>query len=305
VTFTNQNSSRSPLSPWVCEPCVHICAWNAPPDRPAPPGAKKGPNFANFSHLLEQRPDGSFEYASVSKGDKPKIREWIRRRHSGPWFAAIGESGQKHVVFRTPVNPAGYRRARVAFEEQLVQLPDEAGLAMLDEMEALLTSGVTKEELGQGDYSPMSLGKSEPEILAFEGRWSHLRGGAWWALAHWLAQRDEAASEARQQQERTEREAKKAAEKVAAKQPKPTKPTPKKRSPDAASPERCPPRADAAPAEGDPPSLPADARGQHPEALGPTAGPRGAGGEAGDDGGRVADGGEPQPAPRPAQLSLF
>lgn len=58
-----------------------------------------------YSHLWH---DGAYSYAN--KGDKPSILEFLRAPKTGPWFACIADSGQKHLLPYTPINPARSRR---------------------------------------------------------------------------------------------------------------------------------------------------------------------------------------------------
>ena len=89
--FTGQNKVRSPESTHVCAACVYVMA-GRPPD-----------TFRLTSHLFEL----GGEYLTPNKGDKPAIRRFLRRQHLGPWFAAIADSGQKHIVPWTPINGPG------------------------------------------------------------------------------------------------------------------------------------------------------------------------------------------------------
>ncbi len=171
---------------------------------------KEPPRLGNVSHLYEV--DGSgHHYQSASKGEKPLVLAFLRRPKAGIWFAAIAESGQKHVLPWTPVNPVGTARGRVLFEETPVALPES--LDLVDEMAALLTAGASKDELGRGDYSPSTWIRCGDVLAKFEERRSRERHGAFWRLALFLAQRDEEATAQRMANEEQVRTAKKAAEK--------------------------------------------------------------------------------------------
>lgn len=237
--FTGQNRVRAPESNWICEPCVHVCSRIAPvPGRP--PGAcdvcegttrvvkvpKKGKgsksrvgepcpkcegtgtkpfggNFRNYSHLWH---DG--HYANASKGEKPAILAFLRSPKTGPWFAAIADSGQKHTLPWTPVNPAGARRGRVLFEERelVIPAPEDDVWSIVDDMASLLTVGATKASIETGDYTPGEYARCADAILAFEAEHgSRHRGGVWFELALYLAQRDEEAAQARMAEEKESR----------------------------------------------------------------------------------------------------
>jgi len=211
ASFTGQNRVRCPDAVWVCEPCVYFCARLSPvPGRPPAPGKKLGGNYRNYSHLYEE--GAETPYLNASKGEKPLVLEFLRRYHRGTWFAAIADSGQKHVLPWTPVNPAGARRGRVLFDETVIELPvaNGAGWTLVDRIAALLTAGATKAEIETGRYTARAWQLLGAERLrSFEERWAEpRRGGGWFALALWLAQRDEDEVKRRQA---AEKEAKKRA----------------------------------------------------------------------------------------------
>lgn len=185
ASFTGQNRVRAPLAAIVCEACVFVMSRTSPvPGRPAQEGKKFGGNFRNYSHLWDE----CGGYANASKGEKSVIREFLERAHRGAWFAAIADSGQKHVLPWAPMNGPG-RGGLVLFDEQLIEVPDE--MSLVATMTALLTAGATKEELGSGDYSPRAHELCGAALLSFEDEHGPHRGGAWFRLALWLAQRDE------------------------------------------------------------------------------------------------------------------
>lgn len=192
--FTGQNRVRSPASTHVCEPCVWAMA-GKPPD-----------TLRMTSHLWDEYTG----WERPNKGNKPSMRAFLRREHRGEWLAAIADSGQKHIVPWTPVNPPGTRRGRVLFETELVELPREAGWVMVDTMAMLLTLGATKEEIARGEYTSRAYALLGAEAIErFEAQWARQRrGGPWFALAVWLAQRDEAAVTARMEAEKAAKAAK-------------------------------------------------------------------------------------------------
>jgi hypothetical protein len=192
---TDQNRARSPASTHVCEACCFVHSRIAPvPGRPAKEGKKFGGNFRNYSHLWDER-----GYLNASKGEKPLIREFLARDHRGPWFAALADSGQKHVLPFAPMNGAG-RSGVVLFDEVRVPIPGDQSL--VGECASLLTAGATKEEIESGDYSARAWTLCGPALAAFESMHGPHRGGAWFSLAVWLAQRDEAEVAVRQAAEK-------------------------------------------------------------------------------------------------------
>jgi hypothetical protein len=195
---------------------VFVCSRIAPVlGRPAKDGKKFGGNFRNYSHCYEQGwaspafGDGGpagIGYINASKGEKPAIRAFLARQHEATWFAAIADSGQKHVLPWAPLNASG-RAGRVLFDEQIVSVPDDQSLVA--DLATLLTSGATKDEIARGDYSARAWHLCGEQIRTFERAHSSERHSAWFGLACWLAQRDEEAVQRRIDAEKEERDRRK------------------------------------------------------------------------------------------------
>jgi len=188
--FTGQNRARSPSSSHVCESCVLVMA-GRPPD-----------TLRMYTVLCDDR--GALK---LTKGDKPAIRSWLREPHHGPWFAAVADSGQKHIIPWAPVNVSD-RSPLVAFEETTVQIGD---WSLVDEATELLTLGATKEELASGQLGPRAWANCGARLREFERRFGSLRGGGWFELGVWLAQRDEDRVKERMEKENAERKRKREA----------------------------------------------------------------------------------------------
>lgn len=187
ANFTGQNKVRSPRSTWICEPCVHISSRIAPvPGRPPKEGKSFGGNFRNYSHCWWRDQTGKVEYLNASKGEKPALLAWLRKPKVGEWWCAIADSGQKHIIPWAPLIKGA--KGPVLFDDLVVTLGD---WGIVDDMVELLTAGATKEEVEGGDYHPGSILRCRLDILAFEAKWGRMRGGGFFALAIWLAQRDE------------------------------------------------------------------------------------------------------------------
>lgn len=280
AAFVGQNNVRCWESKYACEPCLCVMSWMTPIVMPIPgvtvkDGSKRDPNWRNYCVLLS-----GDKVVAYSKGDKPAIRKWLREPKPAPWFAAIIDSGQKHVVPWAPINGTG-EIGRVRFEDRELSLGD---WTMLDDMTALLTAGASKEEITGAQYRPETWIRCGPIIDAFESRWEHERSSAWFDLAVWLSQRDEEAVAARLA---AEKEAKRGTGRA------------KKTSPRGP---RC--RSIAS----DPGGVSAEsARECHPS-LGAATGPSQGSSEDHSDRGRVADVAPPRAAPVSpvkGQLSLF
>ena len=286
-----QNKVRIADSDHVCEACAYICARDSPVPATFKSG-RDGQNFRLFSHLVE----GS-TYRPVTKAHKPEILSFLRSHHRSDWFAAITDSGQKHVIPWTPVNGPG-RGGRLLFEEALVVVPSsDDAWRIVDDMKALLTAGATKLSVASGDYAGYSLSRCAELIMRFEAEYARLRHGAWFELALWLAQRDEGEVAERVAAEKSAAEAKK----TAAKSAKPKGPNANaKRGIKGKT-----PHADCRSDSRDARRVSPNAGSQHPQTLGPDARPSAV--ERADDGkrGRVGDGDGKGAAAGRSQLSLF
>lgn len=205
--YTSQNAIKAWGSGRICEACVWAHSWTPPPgfvgtpeklatkravrDKRAAAGeklaAEKSENLRLFSHLWDER-DG---YRYANKSDKALIRSWLRERVAArdrAWFAAIADTGQKHVLPFTRVNPAGAARVTVRMDERDVTI---GSWDLVDQLGELLTDGVTKDELSSGEWRLMSWQQSGALLEPFEARFGASRGSNWYVLALWLAQRDE------------------------------------------------------------------------------------------------------------------
>lgn len=202
------NRTRAWQSVVVCEACVAITARHSPcPARP-PAEGKEPIRWGNVTVLYDDA-----GLVTATKGEKPVIREWIARPRKGRWFAAFAESGQKHVLPWTRWCPAGSREGVVRFEERDALVHLDALELLCREMCLLLTAGATKETMETGAYSPAQWRLCPEAIELFESRWAYRRGSDVFALALWLAQRDEAEVAARIERQKAELAEKKAAEK--------------------------------------------------------------------------------------------
>lgn len=184
ANFTDQNKARAQSSPIVCEPCAWACSWVPPPGYPPAGDGRRGVNLRLFSHCYD-----AGIYAYGNKACKPWLLAWLRSTKHGPWFCAIADSGQKHTLPWTPLNLSGGVAGLVRFEEQTVALGE---WSLCDAMTALLTRGVTKDEITTGRYRVASYQHSAVSVRTFEADHGAARGGGWFTLCLWLAQRDEA-----------------------------------------------------------------------------------------------------------------
>lgn len=287
--FVGQNRVKVPGSLFICEACVYVCARaNQVPNRPAKEGKKFGGNWRNYSHWIEEA-DGRTVYGNASKGEKPSILAFLMREHPGEWACAIADSGQKHVLPWTPVNPGGQVGGRVLFDERIVTLPASAeAWSLVGTMASFLTEGATKEEIDTGEYSSWTWGRGAEWVRGYEQVLAPLRASSWFALALWLAQRNEADVAARMEQERAARKERKDKERDHAQRGK-------RRG--AAKGNRQDPAGGEA-------VLPAQPGGQPTQGVGADPGSDAHGGKDRGGTGGVGDGDAPHAQPGPTQLAM-
>jgi len=202
----------APESDVVCEACVFVSSRTSPvPGRPPKPGKKMGGNYRNYTHLGERGERGEWRYTNASKGEKSAIRDFLFAPPRGPWFAAIAESGQKHVLPFAPINSAGGLGGVVRFESSTIYVPPHAA-ADVEAISAMLTAGATKAGIASGHLTAGAWQWCGADMIReFEAaHGARLRGCDWFRLAIWLAQRDEAVVTARLAQEKAARTAAKA-----------------------------------------------------------------------------------------------
>jgi hypothetical protein len=163
----------------VCEACVFTCSRISPvPGRPPKPGKKFGGNFRNYSHAAELRPDGSVDYLNTTKAETAAMVEWIRSAgEHGPWGVALAVSGQKHVIFRAPLNRPGQDMVQIAVEDLVVRCSRAALLGLIHAMNRLrATSGCGVDALLSGRYHAKDLARDLDGVRAFEAERGHERG---------------------------------------------------------------------------------------------------------------------------------
>jgi hypothetical protein len=202
----SQAHVRCFTSTWVCEACFVVASWDKKMIMPVPGIAmgadkKRPPNWRSYSTLYEagvffspQRKKCDARIACLSKSiaNKQVIAAWLRAPKTGTWFAALSDTGRKHVLPWAPINTATSGNGLVWFEDRRVAIGD---WQMVNDMSRLLTAmrdggaftdDLAKEEIGSGQYEVESIISTEPLIDAFEAMWAQHRASSWWELALWL-----------------------------------------------------------------------------------------------------------------------
>jgi CRISPR type IV-associated protein Csf1 len=178
--FTDWDKLRHPASGRVCAACAFAFAEQIPM-----PGRDRPQRMRNYSHFVV-----GGRWLCLHKGQKAEMQAVLLNPPAGHWLAVVGESGQKHIIFRARVNAAP-EPCHVQFEETgIVTSPAELG-ALLGAVEQLY-AGFTKGEIETGQYE-------QHRILRFGfAAWRALeqqvvpqRGAALLRLALFLAQKDD------------------------------------------------------------------------------------------------------------------
>lgn len=114
-TFTDLGAVRCPRSEWVCAGCVLSMR-----EKIEMPGHDKPQKARNYSWLIT--PCSATPY---SKAQIPALRRICLEPPAPPYAIAIATSGQKHVIFKTPVCHSPHRVV-VCLEGEVVDFtPDE------------------------------------------------------------------------------------------------------------------------------------------------------------------------------------
>ena len=145
--------------------------------------------FRTYSHLVAAN-----VWLPLTKGQKDQMREFLLAEHAGYWLACISEAGQKHLLFRCPVN-YGPGRFRILFEELIIETTRDEITDLITNITTLLSLGASKAAVETGNYPRHFLFKADlhtVEIL--EGEIAAHRGRGVFDLALFLSQKPEVAN---------------------------------------------------------------------------------------------------------------
>lgn len=166
----------------VCAACLY-CADDRHPDLTARLAADKPQRMRNYSHFV-----AGGVWHPLSKARKAHMRALLL---DGPFpeVAAIGESGQKHILFRARPNPPGQTAGWVQFEEQALWVSQSALRLGLEITTALLDLKFSKAEVETGRYRPYRITRAGlPAWRQLEVQARAQRNLALWPLVVFLAQ---------------------------------------------------------------------------------------------------------------------
>jgi len=148
-------------------------------------GKEKPQRMRNYSQFLV-----GGEWIPLSKGNKADMIG-ILLSSPFPELAVVAASGQKHLVFRAPRNPAGATTGWIQFEEQSFYLYPHELAQMLSSILPLLDGGFSKAEIESGQYKQYRvLDFGVERLFRFESQIGPARGTILFALAIFLAQKE-------------------------------------------------------------------------------------------------------------------
>lgn len=178
-SFNNRDIAACPDGQGFCCPCAF--SFN---ERLNIPGHDKPQKFRTYSHFVSDS-----GWLLLSKASKARMQEFLLTPHAGWWAACITESGQKHLLFRCPVN-YGPGRFRIQFEERVVETDRITLRALLEPIESLLALGASKTGIERGEYGQrFFLATDLKEWSRLEQVITRGRGSSPFALALFLAQK--------------------------------------------------------------------------------------------------------------------
>lgn len=176
-TFTDWPNVATPDSDFVCVGCTL-----AADERWFRPGAEKLAKRRNFSWLLTET-----AALPLTKRELPQIRAVCLNPPSPPWALTIADSGQKQLLYRTPVNLSTERVTVQLETERVTFTPSELQSRM--ELAARLVPGIGKSRLCD-DYWPtgvmLALAEIEPDAERLVEAWIRVRGEPLSRLAAFL-----------------------------------------------------------------------------------------------------------------------
>ena len=143
-TFTNLDLLKKPNAKFVCIPCAFAINEACPPELMGRVDKDKPQKIRCYSHAVV---NGLWK--SFSKAQRVEMREIVCNPPSGTWFLCLSESGQKHLIFRTPVNNS-----------------QDNYLLQFEEYPVLVTRKQVASDLGIADrvYSAQGLDKVKGDI---------------------------------------------------------------------------------------------------------------------------------------------
>lgn len=198
ITFNGKQLARSLSSSAVCIPC----AWSLKArveDRKkeglSPGGKEKRAPWLRCFTALAWIENGNPKITVLDKSQKGQMRAFLTNPPSSQWGAAISDSGQKQIIWRTPLNSP--KTARIRFEEILIDYRPSQLKSLIFNITELLNLGFAKSEVETGGYASkkiMTVGVDEWHQR--EMKITEQRHGALFSLALWLSQRSEDASKA-------------------------------------------------------------------------------------------------------------
>ena len=186
ATFTNYDLLRGQGGTHVCSACL-----TAQSEKWPMPGREKLQKLRNYSHMVTPT---SWETYSKTRKDRRRFVAALLADHPDPWGGVVAVSGQKHLLFRAPVNPPGVGRLRFLVEEEECACSREDLRAVLELVATLggtfsvRTSSHGPGEVETGQYRPDRIATFGPaEWAGLEEQLEPWRGTVLFSAALFLA----------------------------------------------------------------------------------------------------------------------
>lgn len=177
-TFTDHEKASSPNSTHLCISCAFSLCEAFPVT-----GYEKPQRLRTHSHFVTVR-----EWEVLSKKQKARMRDILLNPPEEHWAFVIAVSGQKHLLFRTPVN-SSREQYSVQFEEVHVRVARTLLARDLEMCDALYTGGLRKEDLVLGRWNRYV--SPTPQLLTMFRHLQTLRGSPYLSLLVFLARKEE------------------------------------------------------------------------------------------------------------------
>lgn len=188
-TFMDLDKAAAPDSESVCGACAW-CHVDRSAELAGRVGKSKLQRMRNYSHFITSE-DGQLTWHPLSKADKRLMAKLLLSKPF-PRLAVVAESGQKHIIFRACINPAGAGSGWVQFEERTMWSEPDRMRPLLGIMGRLLAGKFSKREIASGHYSQHRITKfGMKEFFTLEASLRQERGGETFALCLFLAQKEE------------------------------------------------------------------------------------------------------------------
>jgi len=182
-TFTDHDKAKCPTSKFVCIACAW-CAAEENEELTRKLNADRPQKIRGYSHFVI---DGQWHV--FTKSHKREMRQLLCAPPNGDWLAVVADSGQKHLVFRSPISIGS--NAVVQFELKQVRYEPPALNALVAKIESAMQCGFSKTSIEMGVYNDPATIQAfgVDKFLNFEELVKPQRGTGIMSIALWLSQK--------------------------------------------------------------------------------------------------------------------